>query len=94
MGNNFRKMTILSQGTYYLVDRKPEFHQTACKHEFIKGQIIKNMAELTATEIAAAGNPMQRAVKYAGLIGKKPIGRLPKTTNICKKCGKVKTRND
>lgn len=94
MANNFEKITVLSYGTYYIIDRKSEFHQTACKHEFIKGQIVKTLGELTATMVAAQEDPIKKAIKLAGIVGKVPIGRLPKKINICKKCGKVKARNN
>lgn len=101
MGNNFKKMMILYKGRYYEIDKKPEFHQAACKHKFIKAQIVVTaddlLRELTGG-ITAEGTfrGTQKALELSRTLAmdKLPIGRLPKSVNLCKKCGKVKVRNN
>lgn len=101
MGNNFRKMIILHKGRYYEIDKKPEFHQAACRHKFIKAQIVKTVDDLTR-ELAGGmteKGTFKRTQKVLELskvlaMDKLPIGRLPKSVNLCKKCGKVKVRNN
>ena len=101
MGNNFRKMTILHKGRYYEIDKKPEFHQAACKHKFVKGQIVKTADDLLR-EMAGGitekgtfrGTQKSLEISKSLAMDKLPIGRLPKSVNLCKKCGKVKVRNN
>lgn len=101
MGNNFRKMMILHKGRYYEIDKKPEFHQEACRHKFIKAQIVKTAGDLTR-ELAGGmtekgtfkGTQKVLELSKALAMDKLPIGRLPKSVNLCKKCGKVKARNN
>lgn len=101
MGNNFGKMTILYKGEYHQIDKKPKFHQAACKHKFIKAQIVKTADDLIR-EIEAdktekgTFKATQKSLRLSKALSmdKLPIGRLPKAVNLCKKCGKVKIRNN
>lgn len=126
MGNNFNKIIVIHKGNYYEIDRKPEFHQAACKHKYIKGQIVRTMGDLAeglAKELEKKGRNKQGqrmlklskeqywdkqpigvmvenmlgntpASKRIGSMAESLMGRLPKSVNLCKKCGKVKIRNN
>lgn len=132
MGNNFRKMIIIHKGSYYEIDKKSEFHQAACKHKYIKGQIVRTAGDVArdlARELEEKGKPeqAQAILKYSkeqhmdkqpigpivdnmirailqksipkgsisiGKMVEGALGRLPKSVNLCKKCGKVKKRNN
>lgn len=101
MGNNFNKMMIIHKGKYYEIDKKPEFHQEACRHKFIKAQIVKTADDLIrelAGGITGEGTfrGTQKSLKLSKTLAmdKLPIGRLPKSVNLCKKCGKVKVKNN
>ena len=101
MGSNFKKLTILYRGKYYDIDKKPEFHQAACKHKFIKAQITKTADDLLSELLEGRTKKgtfkeAQIALKLARDLGlnRRPIGKLPKAVNLCKKCGKVKIRNN
>lgn len=77
MENNFSKIIVLYKGKCYQIDKKPEFHQEACKHKFIKAQIVKSLGEDISKKFAAINL----------------TSRLPKKVSICKNCGKVKKNN-
>lgn len=101
MANNFKRMMILHKGRYYEIDKKPEFHQAACKHKFIKAQIVKTADDILRllvgeTEVGGTLKGGQAALKLSKDLGmdKLPIGRLRKSVNLCKKCGKIKVRNN
>lgn len=109
MGNNFNKMMILHKGKYYQIDRKPEFHQEACRHKFIKAQIIMTVGDMAKKAekdleekgYTGLGQEIAKLRKQEGL-DKIPVGdlmagmlgRRPKSVNLCRKCGKVKKRNN
>lgn len=110
MGNNFNKMIILYKGKYHEIDKKPAFHQQACRHKYIKAEIVKTMGDLVRdfTEKIAPENDNPKTNQAILKLSKEQhwdkqpvnsiiagmLGHRSKSVNLCRKCGKVKKRNN